>query len=201
MKNKALIIVDIQNDFCTGGSLAVPHAEKIIPIVNNMMDSGEFDLIVATKDYHPQNHKSFASNNNKEVGTVIKLNGIDQVMWPNHCVENTFGADFHHSLKRNFDSVIQKGTNPEIDSYSGFVDNDKKSDTGLYNYLKNKNVTEVTVVGLALDYCVKATALDSKKFGFNTIVKLSATRAVNINQGDDLKSINELKEHDIQIIE
>lgn len=201
MKNKALIIVDIQNDFCTGGSLAVPHAEEIIPVVNQMMDSGEFDLIVATQDYHPRNHKSFASVNNQEIGKIIKLNGLDQVMWPNHCVENTFGADFHHQLNRNFDGIIQKGKNPEVDSYSGFLDNDKKNSTGLYEFLKNKNVDQVVVVGLALDYCVKATALDAKKFGFKTSVKLSATRAVNINVGDDLKSIEELKLNNIQIIE
>lgn len=195
MKN-ALIVVDVQNDFCEGGSLAVPQSNEIIPNIAALMkDILTFDLIVATQDLHPKNHKSFASNNNAPVGSLGSLGGQVQVMWPDHCVEGSTGADFHNKINsKAFDAVFPKGQNPEVDSYSGFFDNDHKSSTGLGEYLRQQGVERVFVVGLALDYCVKATALDAKTLGFDTTVILRATKAVNLNKGDDSKAINELKD-------
>lgn len=201
MKEKALIIVDIQNDFCPGGNLAVNDGDKIIETVNNLINSNTYSLIVATQDWHPKDHKSFASNNNEKVGSVIKLQGLDQVMWPDHCVQNSKGADFHKDLlvsKINY--IVQKGKNKEIDSYSGFFDNDKKSKTELNDILLKNNIVSLDIVGLALDYCVKATALDSVRLGFETSVILNATKAVNLNDGDDLKAINELRNNNVLVL-
>lgn len=198
---KALIIVDIQNDFCEGGSLAVPNANEIIPFVNSLLNKDQYDLVVATQDYHPQNHGSFASNNNKEVGEMGELGGLPQVMWPDHCVEQTFGAEFHSSLDMNkVNKIFKKGQNPKIDSYSGFFDNDKSSSTGLSEYLKEKNIAHVEVVGLALDYCVKFTALDAVSEGFQTKLYLDGTRAVNINQNDGENAVNELKKAGVECL-
>ena len=181
MKN-ALIVVDVQNDFCEGGSLAVSGAQEIIPVIQSLMkDILTFDLIIATQDFHPANHSSFKSNS---------PDGI----WPDHCIQNTPGANFHPKINEAaFDAVFPKGQNPEVDSYSGFFDNDHKSSTGLGEYLKDQGVSRVFVVGLALDYCVKATALDAKKLGFDTSVILRATKAVNINPDDAQKAVNQLK--------
>lgn len=176
---KALILVDIQNDFCFGGSLAVPEAEQILPLVNKIQKAN-YDLIVATKDFHPANHSSFKSNN---------PNGI----WPDHCVQGSQGAEFHPKLNTQaIDQVFVKGTNPEVDSYSGFFDNDHKSSTGLGEYLKDQGITEVDVVGLALDYCVKATAIDAHNLGFKTSVIVDATKAVNLRSDDGEKAKAEL---------
>lgn len=197
---KALIVVDIQKDFCQGGSLAVPDGDSIVPLVNSLMK--DFKLVIATQDFHPKNHKSFASNNQgKKVGELGELNGQVQVMWPDHCVQGTDGVMFHNKLERDLIPVIvQKGTNPEVDSYSGFFDNDKKSSTGLGEFLKKEGVKEVVVVGLALDYCVKATALDAKKLGFDTTVILEATKAVNLSPNDGEKAIFELKQAGVKVI-
>lgn len=197
---RALIVVDIQNDFCPGGKLAVPDGDKIIHFVNAMMFKDNYDLVVATQDWHPANHKSFASNNNKPLYSLSSLNGLDQVMWPNHCIQNTEGADFHKSLdSRLIDKVFYKGTNPEVDSYSGFFDNDRKSATGLERYLRENDVRYVDVVGLALDYCVKATALDAVSLGFNTRVLLEGTKAVCLNAGDDMRAIQELRDNKVEV--
>lgn len=191
---KALIIVDVQNDFCEGGALAVPKGNEVIPEINALQNSDDYTLIVATLDFHPHNHKSFASNNNAPVGSLGELNGQPQVMWPNHCVEGTKGADLHKDLETlRIGKVFRKGRNPEVDSYSGFFDNDKKSETGLGQFLKDKGIDEVHVVGLALDYCVKATALDAKQLGFETVVIEKGTRAVNLSPDDGNNSLKELK--------
>lgn len=196
---KALIIVDVQNDFCPGGALAVKHGDEVVAVINGLQKN--YDLVVATKDWHPLNHKSFASNNNAPVGELRTLNGRPQVMWPNHCVQGTEGAEFHPELNTlKIEKIFTKGENPEVDSYSGFFDNDKKSSTGLGEYLREKKVTEVDVVGLALDYCVKATALDAKNLGFKTRVILDATRAVNLHPEDTNKAVLELTEKGIEVI-
>lgn len=197
---KALIVVDIQKDFCKGGSLAVPEGDAIVPKVNSLMK--DFKLVIATQDFHPKNHKSFASNNEgKKVGELGELNGQVQVMWPDHCVQGTEGVTFHNNLDRNLiPVVVQKGTNPEVDSYSGFFDNDKKSSTGLGEFLKQEGIKEVVVVGLALDYCVKATALDAKNLGFDTTIILDATKAVNLSPDDGIKAIEELKNAGVKVI-
>ena len=192
---KALILVDIQNDFCKGGALEVPDANDILPFVNDLMKNEEFDLIVATQDYHPSNHGSFASNNNKKIGEMHELGGIPQIMWPDHCVENTEGSSFHSELDMSkVDKIFRKGENPNIDSYSGFYDNDHRTSTGLAEYLKKNHITDVVIVGLALDYCVKYTAIDSVKEGFKTKLLINGTKAVNINPNDGDESIKELKD-------
>jgi len=197
---KALILVDIQNDFVTGGALAVPEGEKIIPIVNQLLS--HFDLIVATQDFHPADHGSFAANHEgKNIGEVTDLNGLDQILWPVHCVQNTAGAEFVSSL--NMDKVIKifpKGTDKGIDSYSGFYDNGHKKATGLADYLNEKGVTEVYVTGLATDYCVKFTALDALKCGFKTYLVADATKGVNLQPGDVENAIDEMKEAGVEVI-
>lgn len=203
---KALIVVDVQNDFCPGGSLAVTDGDKVIGPINSLMNSGDYDLIVATQDWHPADHKSFASNNSNSDGSPVKvgslgeLHGLAQVMWPDHCVQNSKGSEFHKNIESNkFDYVVRKGKNKEVDSYSGFFDNDKKSATELQSILMKNNITEVDVVGLALDYCVKATAEDAKKLGFKTAVILSATKAVNLSPNDGDKAVIDLSANGIEI--
>jgi len=198
---KALIVVDIQNDFCEKGPLAVPEAESIIPVVNDLMKNGNYDLIVATQDWHPKNHNSFASNNNKKIGEFIDLNGTNQIMWPDHCIQHSTGALFHKDLDSHlFHEVVKKGKNPEIDSYSGFWDNERKNQTELFHILKAYQIQEIHVVGLALDYCVKATALDSVELGFDTTLIYNATKAVNLNKDDYKKAIKELLLKNVKVV-
>lgn len=176
----ALIVVDIQNDFTPGGSLGVSDGDQTALVANKLAASGTYDLIVATQDWHPANHSSFVSNN---------PNGI----WPDHCVQGTVGAEMHPSLDVAFDKIFPKGTNPEVDSYSGFFDNDKKSDTGLDKFLRDNNIEAVDIVGLATDYCVKATALDAASLGFKTTVIREGCKAVNIAPDDEEKAYSELE--------
>ena len=184
---KALIIVDIQNDFVAGGSLEVPFGEQIIPLVNKL--STQFDLVVATQDWHPPEHKSFASNHDeKKPFEKIILGGLDQVLWPDHCVQGSSGAAFHHELDMNrVEAIFRKGMDPDIDSYSGFYDNGHKKSTGLEGYLKSRGVGEVFVCGLAGDYCVSFTAMDALKAGFQTYLIEDATRSINKNDFERAK--------------
>ncbi|XOV91712.1 MAG: bifunctional nicotinamidase/pyrazinamidase [Bacteroidota bacterium] len=181
----ALILVDIQNDFLPGGSLEVKEGDQIIPFINKIMD--DFDVVVATQDWHPQDHGSFASNHpGKQMGEVIQLEGLDQILWPDHCVQHSKGAEFAEELDlHRVQMIFHKGTDPKIDSYSGLFDNGHLKSTGLGEYLTDQGVNEVTCVGLAADFCVKFTALDAvNKFGFKTNVLKEGTRAVNISPGD-----------------
>ena len=190
----ALILVDIQNDFLPGGSLEVKASDEIIPYINGIMD--DFDIVVATQDWHPMDHGSFASNHpGKNIGEVIKLEGLDQILWPDHCIQHSEGAEFSRDLDMHrVQMIFHKGTDPKIDSYSGLYDNGHLKSTGLGEYLKAEGVTEVTCVGLAADYCLKFTALDAvKKFGFKTHVPVKGTKAVNINPDDFAKSLEEMK--------
>ena len=197
---KALLIIDVQNDFCPGGALAVPEGDQIIFGINELMNS--FDLVVASQDYHPQNHGSFASNHNKTVGELIELNGLTQVLWPDHCVENTQGAEFHPDLKsEKFDAVFTKGGDPQVDSYSAFFDNGHVNKTGLDDYLKQKGVSDVYVCGLATDYCVKFTALDAVELGYKTYLLEDLCRGVNLNQGDIGRAKDEMGRVGVKIIE
>ena len=198
---RALIIVDIQNDFCPGGSLAVKEGDRIVPVVNRLMT--RFDLVVATQDWHPKNHGSFADNHpGKKPGDLIRLNRIAQILWPVHCVQGTHGADYVEALNLDgIDRIFQKGTNPGIDSYSGFFDNDRLTSTGMGDYLKEKGVTDTYVVGLATDYCVKYTALDSHELGFKTHVVQDACRGVDLNPGDVERALEELRERGVKVIE
>ena len=176
---KALIIVDIQNDFIPGGSLPVEDGESIIPLVNEIQS--KFELVVATQDWHPHDHKSFASmHEGKKPFDVIELNGLTQVLWPDHCVQNSAGADFHPALHTSrIEAIFRKGMDPEIDSYSGFFDNGHRKSTGLAGYLRERAVQEVYVCGLAADYCVYFTALDALREQFRTFYIKDATRYID----------------------
>ena len=199
-RNEALIIVDVQNDFIPGGALEVNEGDQIVPVINKIQK--EFEFIVATQDFHPSNHGSFAANHpGKKVGEFVGLGGLNQILWPVHCVQGTFGAEFHKDLDREkWKAVFQKGTNPEVDSYSGFFDNARRGDTGLGDFLKSNGIKKVYICGLALDYCVKFTALDAQSLGFETVLIVDATRAVNIDPMDGDFAIEELAKSKIRII-
>lgn len=185
---KALILIDIQNDFLPGGALAVPKGDEIIPVINSIQNS--FELVIATQDWHPQNHKSFASNHEgKKLFEVIEMNGLEQVLWPDHCVQGTEGAEFAKAIDwRRTEVIFRKGTNPEIDSYSGFYDNGHLKSTGMADYLKGRGVTNVYIAGLAADYCVYFTAKDALAEGFSTYIIEDATRAINNERFADAKA-------------
>lgn len=188
----ALILVDIQNDFITGGALEVPGGEQIIPKVNELQQC--FDLIVATQDWHPADHGSFAANHpNAQPGQVIDWHGLEQILWPVHCVQGSKGAEFAPSLDmKRVEKIFVKGTDPKIDSYSGFHDNGHRKSTGLAEYLHAKGVDAVFVVGLAADYCVKFTVLDALREGFQTHLYTNATKGVNLQPNDTEQAFEEI---------
>ena len=197
---KALIIVDIQNDFCEGGALAVPGANGVIPYINLLMEN-DYAQIVLTQDWHPADHKSFASTNGKKVGETINLNGIPQFMWPDHCVQGTPGAEFHPDLDRTkVTHIIQKGKNAEFDSYSAFQDNNHFMKTGLDDFLKYHDIQLVEIAGLALDYCVKATCLDAVQNGYITCLHFNGTKAVNVKPENGRDAVYEMLQHSVTIL-
>jgi nicotinamidase/pyrazinamidase len=175
---KALLVIDMQNDFLPGGSLAVERGNEIISVINSLQP--QFELVVATQDWHPQNHKSFASNHHgKKMFEVIALKNAQQVLWPDHCVQGTPGADFPANLNMNqVEAIFRKGMTAEIDSYSGFYDNGHYKSTGLADYLRGKHVTELYLAGLAADYCVYYSAIDAIDEGFHVCLIEDATRAI-----------------------
>lgn len=175
----ALIIVDIQNDFLPGGSLAVPHGDEIIPIINELQN--EFDLIILTQDWHPVGHHSFASSHqSKNPFETVRLIGEEQTLWPDHCIQGTKGAEFSPLLETSKASlIIRKGMNPLIDSYSGFFDNGKLNSTGLAGYLIEKGVKKISICGLAEDFCVYYTAMDALELGFEVEIIKNATKAID----------------------
>ncbi len=189
----ALIIVDMQNDFCPGGALPVTDGDLIVPVINGLMR--DFPLVVATQDWHPANHKSFAVNHpGRKPGDVIELAGVRQILWPVHCVQGTKGAEFHPDLNRGrIHAVFQKGTDPEVDSYSGFFDNARKHATGLHEFLERHRVTRLFVCGLATDYCVKFTCLDGRSLGYDVFLVVDASRGVDLHPGDVAKAIREME--------
>ncbi len=195
----ALLLIDIQNDFMPGGALAVKEGDQIIPVVNALQE--KFELVIATQDWHPQNHGSFAANHaGKNIGEIIELNGLPQILWPVHCVQNSPGAAFHPGLNtKKIKHTIVKGTDPGIDSYSGFFDNGHKKATGLEEYLKQKGVDSVSLCGLATDYCVKFSALDAAELGFKTTLIRDACRGVELSPGDTEQAICEMKATGVQI--
>jgi nicotinamidase/pyrazinamidase len=197
---KALILVDIQNDFLPGGALAVPEGNKVIPVVNTLQSA--FPLVVATQDWHPANHGSFAvSHPGKNVFERIDLNGLPQTLWPVHCVQNTKGAELAAALNRErIVKVFPKGTDAGIDSYSGLFDNGHRKSTGLGEWLKSQDVTEVFVCGLATDYCVKFTALDAAQMGFKTHFVEDASRGVNLRPDDVRNTIEEMKRAGVTVV-
>jgi nicotinamidase/pyrazinamidase len=160
---KALLLIDIQTGFCPGGNLAVAGGDEIVPVVNKLIDSGRYDIIVASQDWHPEGHGSFASSHpGKQPFDIGRLSGKPQMLWPDHCIQNTADAALHPALHADaIDFVQQKGQNPAVDSYSAFRDNDQAALTGLSNYLRAKNITELDLCGLATDYCVRFSAIDA----------------------------------------
>lgn len=198
---EALIVVDVQNDFIPGGALAVPGGDEVIPLVNRLQTG--FELIVATRDWHPHDHGSFAANHpGKRAGDSIELGGLEQTLWPVHCVQNTPGADFAPGLNADrWAKVVIKGTDASIDSYSGFYDNGHRRATGLGDYLKHKGVSSVFVAGLATDYCVKFTALDAQTLGFAAHVVRDCCRGVDLNPGDVERAVDEMKAAGVEILD
>ena len=190
---KALILVDLQNDFLPGGTLAVDRGDEVIPISNSVQRG--FDLVVATQDWHPANHGSFASNHEgKKPGDVIELHGLTQVLWPDHCVQGTRGAEFHRDVDLSrVQRVFRKATDPEIDSYSAFFDNGHLKTTGLGDFLKAQGVEEIYLVGLATDYCVKFTAFDALELGFRTYLIEDGVRGVNLSPNDSAEAIEAMR--------
>ncbi len=191
---KTLLLIDIQNDFLPGGALAVPEGDLIVPVVNDLMP--QFDLIVATQDWHPADHGSFAANHpGRSVFEQIELEGMPQTLWPVHCVQNTGGALFAPGLNtRSIAKVFPKGMNARIDSYSGFFDNGHRAATGMSEWLNSRGVTELSVVGLATDYCVKFTVLDALQEGFRVRVIAKACRGVNLVPGDVDRALADMRE-------
>ncbi|MEB2786848.1 bifunctional nicotinamidase/pyrazinamidase [Algoriphagus persicinus] len=201
LKNSALLIIDVQNDFLPGGALAVTNGDEVVPVINSLQE--KFNFIVATQDFHPADHGSFAANHDgKSPGEVIELSGLSQILWPIHCVQGSEGIEFHEELNPiRWKAIFQKGKNPEVDSYSGFFDNARREDTGLGDFLQNEGIMNVFVTGLAQDYCVKFTALDAVSLGFKTYLITDATRAVNLAPEDGDRALEELRNAGVILIE
>jgi nicotinamidase/pyrazinamidase len=198
---KALIVVDVQNDFMDDGALPVSGAYDIVPLVNQAMQ--RFEIVVATQDWHPAEHGSFAANHEgRSAYEMVDLHGLDQVLWPTHCVQNDDGAAFVNGLQTvRFTKVFTKGTDPTVDSYSGFFDNGHRNSTGLSAWLTERGVTEVFLLGVATDFCVKYTALDAVAEGFATTLLLDACRGVDLNAGDVDKAVAEMRAAGVTISE
>ena len=197
---KALLIVDVQNDFLPGGALAVPQGDAIIPVINNIQQ--HFKLIVATRDWHPANHGSFASNHdNRQVGEVIRLHGQEQVLWPDHCVQGSPGAEISPLLNQGLiNNVVFKGSDPDIDSYSAFYDNGHLKETGLHAYLKRNGITSLFVCGLAADYCVYYTVKDALLLGYEANLLTDATRGVNLQPEDTEKAFKDMEKRGARLM-
>lgn len=202
----ALMIIDMQNDFIPGGSLAVEEGDLIIEDINRITSKFKENngTIILTQDWHPQNHLSFASNHqgkNPGDAYMSEDGAIGPVLWPDHCVQGTKGAEFHKELDINLaDKIIQKGMNPNVDSYSGFQDNDKKSETGLRKYLDSKKIKRIFVCGLALDYCCYYTAMDGLDFGYKVFFMVNLTRGVDLPEGNVENALENLKKSDIKFV-
>ena len=178
--NHALLVIDVQNDFCPGGHLAVEGGDQIVPLINAMMD--DFQVCILTQDWHPAGHSSFATSHaGKNPFEMIDLPYGQQVLWPEHCVQGTPGATFHSDLRTDpADIIIRKGSNPAIDSYSAFFENDQKTPTGLDGYLKTRGIDTISLVGLATDFCVNFSALDGARLGYSVNVIQAACRAIDL---------------------
>lgn len=190
---RGLVLVDIQNDFMPFGALPVADGDAVVDVANRL--GHEFDFVVATQDWHPVGHASFASSHpGHRPGDVIDLAGTAQVLWPDHCVQSTPGAAFHSGLDvAVIDAVVRKGTDPQVDSYSGFFDNEHRVDTGLGELLRLRGVQEIWLVGLATDYCVKYTALDGRDQGFSVVVVADGVRAVDVQAGDGVQALADME--------
>ena len=197
---RALLLIDIQNDFLPTGALPVPEGDQVVPVANRLMD--QFDLVIATQDWHPANHGSFAANHaGRKPGELIDLGGLQQILWPVHCVQQSAGAEFAPGLDRaRITHVVRKGTDPTIDSYSGFFDNGHRKATGLDEYLRSKNVADLYILGLATDYCVKFTALDARQLGYAVHLIPEGCGGVNLKPGDVDAALREMQEAGVVIL-
>ena len=197
---RCLVIVDVQRDFCPGGALPVPEGDQVVPVINRLLR--RFDRVAATQDWHPPGHLSFAANHpGRKPGEVIQLAGLEQVLWPVHCVQHTPGAEFHPDLDRSrIQAVFRKGVDPEVDSYSGFFDNGRRRSTGLDEYLRREGVEEIYICGLATDYCVRWTALDAVRVGLRSWVIEDACRGVELRPGDVAAAWQEMIQAGVHLI-
>lgn len=194
----ALILVDVQNDFCPGGALAVPGGDEVVPAINAMM--GQFDAVILTQDWHPAGHSSFASSHpGKAPLETTQMPYGTQVLWPDHCVQGSDGAAFHADLRTDGDLIIRKGFRSDIDSYSGFFENDQTTATGLEGYLRSRGITTLTLAGLATDFCVAFTALDAARLGFDVTVDLSACRAIDLD-GSLAKALTQMEQAGVRLL-
>lgn len=196
---KALLLIDIQNDFLPGGALAVARGDEVVPVANELMP--EYELVIATQDWHPADHRSFASRHpGRQVFDVIELAGLPQVLWPDHCVQGTRGAELASGLNlAGIQHVVQKGTDPAVDSYSGFFDNARRHATGLKALLRKAAIDEVHLLGLATDYCVRATALDAVDLGFRVALIARGCRGVERTPGDCERAIEQMRVAGVEI--
>ena len=194
----ALIVIDVQNDFCPGGALAVDGGDQIIPAINEMMP--QFDAVILTQDWHPSGHSSFASSHaGKDPFALVDMLYGPQVLWPDHCVQGSEGAQFHSALATDpADMVIRKGYNPAIDSYSAFFENDHKTPTGLHGYCQTRGITRLTMVGLALDFCVNYSAVDAAGLGYDVTVLQDACRAIDL-EGSLAAALSGMKEAGVSL--
>ncbi|HYE17930.1 MAG TPA: bifunctional nicotinamidase/pyrazinamidase [Tepidisphaeraceae bacterium] len=197
-----VLLIDIQNDFLPGGALPVADGDAVVPIANRLIASGKFSEVLATQDWHPAGHGSFASEHpGRKPGEVIDLFGLPQVLWPDHCVQNTGGACFAPGLlTRPIRRIFQKGTDPAIDSYSGLFDNGRRKSTGLADYLRARGTRAVFVCGLATDYCVKFTALDARREGFDVTLIVDACRGIDLSPGDVDRAIEEMRGAGVRVV-
>jgi nicotinamidase/pyrazinamidase len=194
----AIIVIDVQNDFCEGGALQVAGGSEIVEPINVLMDA--YDVVVLSQDWHPSNHQSFASSHSKKSAyDVITMPYGPQVLWPTHCVQESKGAEFHPKLRSDrAQMIVRKGFRPTIDSYSAFFENDHTTPTGLDGYLRSRNVKRITIVGLALDFCVKFTAMDAQRLGYEVIVKQDACRAIDLDGSLEV-ALSEMNEAGISL--
>ncbi|MDW8246908.1 MAG: bifunctional nicotinamidase/pyrazinamidase [Sandaracinaceae bacterium] len=199
---RALLWVDIQRDFLPGGPLGVPHGNEVVPVANRLAREGNYEMVIATQDWHPPNHLSFASQHpGKKPFEVIELDGMLQTLWPDHCIQGSDGAELAPGLESALISArIYKGTDRHIDSYSAFFDNARKKQTGLEALLRERGITHLDVVGLATDYCVRATVLDALSLGFGVRVIVDGVRAVNLKEGDGERALFEMKEKGAELV-
>ncbi len=200
MTKKTLIITDVQRDFMPGGALGISGANNIIPIINALMP--KFDHVLAVRDYHPPGHVSFASTHGKRAGETVQIGGVDQILWPDHCVIDTRGAGLADGLKTDqIEKLFDKGSDPKVDSYSAFFDSERHRSTGLADYLKKHKLKDLYFVGVATDYCIHYSVLDALELGFKVTVIIDACRAINRKLGDEPKAIEEMKEKGAKIID
>lgn len=196
-----LVAVDLQNDFMPRGALPVTEGDAVLPVINSVQTF--FDLVVATQDWHPPNHGSFAANHpGKSPGDQIILGGIEQILWPVHCVQHSHGAAFHPAFDRSrVSQVFYKGIDPVIDSYSTFFDNAHKRHTGLDAFLRKQRATAVYLAGLALDYCVLYSALDARQLGYETFVLVDGCRGINLQPGDIQRALDRMQQAGIHLVQ